>query len=195
MMAVNSALCLLLLAALPALAQTSGIPPLDVEGKAKYHVSSAFGPLSLAETAAYAGILHGLDRPTEWGQGWGAYGKRFGSSLAGTGIRHALGFGLDVILHEDPRYFRARATGFWPRVGHAVVSTFVHRTDSGGNRISLSQIGSAYGSAFLSNQWYPDRLNTVGQGFIDGSGTLGGVAALNVVAEFWPEIKNMFHRK
>ena len=46
-----------------------------------------------------------------------------------------------------------------------------------------SHIGSAYGAAF-SNLWYPDGLNTVGQGFLDDTSTLGGDAALNVSFEF-----------
>jgi len=63
------------------------------------------------------------------------------------------------------------------------------RTDSGGETLSTWRIGSAYGAAFLSNQWYPDRLNTTRLGLIQGSVTLGFDLVGNLGAEFWPDIK------
>lgn len=54
-----------------------------------------------------------------------------------------------------------RSTGFWRRTGHTFRSTILTRKDSGGETLATCRLGSAYGAAFLSNQWYPDRLNTV----------------------------------
>ena len=82
--------------------------PLDVLGKLNFHAQSVGSPWSLAESAAYAGILQGLDAPEEWGQGAGAYGKRFASTLGGSAIHGVLAFGLDSALHQDPRYFRSQ---------------------------------------------------------------------------------------
>lgn len=64
--------------------------PLDVMDKLSFHAQSVGSPWSLAESAAYAGILQGLDAPEEWGQGAGAYGKRFASTLGGSAIHGAL---------------------------------------------------------------------------------------------------------
>jgi len=69
------------------------------------------------------------------------------------------------------------------------------RTDSGGETVSTWRIGSAYGAAFLSNQWYPDRLNTVKLGMIQGSVTLGFGLISNLGSEFWPDIKRDIKRK
>src|ERR1035441_4801236 len=116
--------------------------------------------------------------------------------VAWSGIRNALAFGLDSTLHQDPRYFRSGGAGFWRRSGHALRGTMLTRTDSGGETLSTWRIGSAYGSAFLSNLWYPARLNTVGLGMIQGSATLGFDLADNLRKEFWPDIRRkVFHRK
>jgi hypothetical protein len=98
-------------------------------------------------------------------------------------------------LHQDPRYFRSGANGFWRRSGHALRGTFLTRTDTGGETLSTWRIGSAYAAAFLSNQWYPDRVNTVGLGLIQGSVTLGFGLIGNLGSEFWPDIKHKVLRR
>jgi hypothetical protein len=168
---------------------------LDVNQKLTYAAVSAYGPLELLGSAAYAGILQGIGTPAEWGGGAAGYGKRLASTLACSGIHGVLAFGLDSALHEDPRYFRSRSTGFFSRAGHAVRGTILTRTDSGGETISVWRFGSAYGAAFLSNQWYPDRLNTVRLGFLQGSLRIGFDLAANLGTEFWPDIKEKILRR
>jgi len=167
----------------------------DVDQKLRYHATNAFGPWSLAGSFAYAGLLQELNAPTEWGQGAAAYGKRLASTLACAGIHGVLAFGLDSTLHEDPRYFRAGSGGFWRRTAHAFRGTIMTHTDSGGETISSWRIGSAYGAAFLSNEWYPDRLNTVRLGFLQGSVRMGFDLVSNLASEFWTDVKSkVFHR-
>jgi len=180
---------------LPGVARAEDPEPLSVSSKLGFHVQNAYGPLQLVATGAYAGILQDIDAPREWGQGAGAYGKRFLSTLGGSGIHGALAFGLDSVLHEDPRYFRSANRGFWRRSAHAVRGTMMTRTDSGGETISAWRLGSDYGAAFLSNQWYPRRLNTARLGMIQGSLSLGFDTVTNLGAEFWPDIKKIVRRK
>ena len=149
----------------------------------------------MAGSAAYAGILQAIGTPEEWGQGAGAYGKRFASTVACSAIHAALAFGLDSTLHQDPRYFRSRGTGFWHRTAHALRGTILTRTDRGGETLSTWRLGSAYGAAFLSNQWYPDRLNTVRLGVLQGSLQLGFDFASNLGSEFWPDLKRKILRR
>jgi len=169
--------------------------PLDLNEKLAYHAANAYGPWELLGSAAYAGILQGIGTPEEWGGGVDGYGKRLASTLAGSGIHGVLAFGLDSALHEDPRYFRSHSSGFWGRAGHAVRGTILTRTDAGGETFSVWRFGSAYGAAFLSNQWYPDRLNTVRLGFLQGSLRLGFDLASNLGSEFWPDIKTKILRR
>jgi hypothetical protein len=192
---VRIALALAVWAAIPATGSGQTSDPLDVVGKLHYHAKATYEPLAVAGIAAYAGVLQAAEAPTEWGEGAAAYGKRFGSTLAWSGIHSALAFGLDSTLHQDPRYFRSSGTGFWHRTGHALRGTMLTRTDSGGETLSTWRIGSAYGAAFLSNQWYPDRLNTARLGFIQGSVTLGFDLAGNLGKEFWPDIRRKVLRR
>jgi hypothetical protein len=171
------------------------VEPLDWEGKLGLHAQSVYAPWAMAGSAAYAGILQEMDAPEEWEQGAGAYGRRFASTVACSAIHGALAFGLDSTLHQDPRFFRSRSTGFWRRTGHALRGTFLTRTDSGGETLSVWRLGSAYGSAFLSNQWYPDRLNTVRLGALQGSLRLGFDLVSNLGSEFWPDFKRKILRR
>jgi hypothetical protein len=182
--------------AVPLIGLAQPFVALNAEEKLTFHARNSFGPLALAGIAAYAGILQEADAPMEWGQGARGYGKRFASTLAYSGIHGALALGLDTTLHQDPRYFRSTQTGFWSRTGHAFRGTILTHTDDGAERLSTWRIGSAYGAAFISNQWYPGRLNTVGLGFAEGSIQLGFDLLGNIGSEFWPDIKRkVFRRK
>lgn len=184
-----------LMCAVSAAAAAQAVDPLDVEGKLRLHAESVYSLWSMTGSAAYAGLLQELDAPKEWGQGGRAYGKRFVSTLGCSAIHGVLAFGLDATLHEDPRYFRASSTGFWRRTGHALRGTILTRTDRGGETLSAWRLGSAYGSAFLSNQWYPDRLNTVRLGTLQGSLRIGFDFVANLGSEFWPDVKRkVLHR-
>lgn len=167
---------------------------LDVSGKLRYHGGRVMSPGSVTLSGVSAGYQQMTDSPTEWGQGADGYRKRVGSSMASSGIRAVLAFSLDSTLHQDPRYFRSGSTRFWPRIGHALRGTILTRTDSGGETLSTWRFGSAYGAAFISNQWHPDRLNTARHGFVVGTTRIGFDLGKNVFAEFWPDLKKKFSR-
>ena len=170
--------------------------PLDVSGKLLYHVERTFRPGSFAMSGLSAGYSQMTNSPEEWGQGAAGYGRRVGSSMASSGIRAVLAFSLDSTLHQDPRYYRSNSTGVWPRAKHALRGTILTRTDSGGETFSAWRVGSAYGAAFITEQWYPDRYHTVRHGLVAGSTRLGWDVAKNIIVEFWPDMKKMmFHRK
>lgn len=164
-------------------------PALDLNAKFRIHAERSFGPSAVGIRLTRAGILQLADSPAEWGQGTSGYTRRLASSFATSGIRNGLAWGLDSALRQDPRYFRSTSRGFWRRMGHALRGTITTRTDRGGETLSTWRLGSAYGAAFLSNQWHPDRLNTTRHGIAGGSIRLGFDAATNVADEFWPDIK------
>ncbi len=170
--------------------------PIGWEGKLRFHAVSAYGPEALVGAAIYDGFLQEINFPREWGQGGLGYGKRLGSTLAYGGVRNLLGFGLDSALHEDPRYYRSTERGMWRRSKHAFRETILTHKDSGGETLAVWRFGSAYGAAFISNQWYPDRVNTVALGFSQGSTQIGFDFLSNLGSEFWPDIKKkLLHRK
>jgi hypothetical protein len=165
------------------------------ESKLRFHVVSAYGPEGLTSSIVYAGYLQEIDSPREWGQGGAGYGRRLGSTLAYSGVRNALGFGLDSALHQNPRYYRAGGTGLWRRTGHAIRGTILTRTDSGGETFATWRFGSAYSAAFLSNQWRPDRVNTASLSLSQGSTQIGFDLLANLGSEFWPDIRSRIFRR
>jgi len=163
--------------------------PIGWEGKLRFHAVSAYGPAALAGAVVYDGFLQGINFPREWGQGGLGYGKRLGSTLAYSGVRNLLGFALDSGLHQDPRYYRSTEHGAWRRTKHAFRETILTHKDSGGETLATWRLGSAYAAAFISNEWYPDRVNTVALGFSQGSTQLAFDLLSNLGSEFWPDIK------
>ena len=170
-------------------------PALSAGDKLRLHANRTFSLSSMALSSLSAGYSQTKDSPTEWGQGVSGYSKRLASSMASSGVRSALAFGLEATLHQDPRYFRSENTGFWARTGHTLRGTILTRTDRGGETLSTWRLGSAYGSAFLVNLWYPDRFHTARHGLVDGTIRLGSDLAQNAIAEFWPDIKRRVLRR
>jgi hypothetical protein len=185
-----------LLLAIPIAAAAQAPDPLTWKGKLHFHAKATYGPIALVGLGAYAGFLQLTNSPREWGQGASGYGKRLGSTAGAAGIHGVLAFGLDTALHQDPRYYRSGDSGFWRRTGHAIRGTILTRTDSGGETFSTWRVGSAFGEEFLSNLWYPKRLDTPGLGFEQGAIRLGFDLLGNLGSEFWPDIKrDVFRRK
>jgi hypothetical protein len=174
---------------------SEGLDPSGWRTKLEFHASSAYGPEALAGEAAYDSFLQEIDFPKEWGQGVLGYSERLGSSLAYGGIRNALGFGLDTVLHQDPRYHRAGDGGLWSRMKQVVRGTILAHKDSGKETLATWRLGSAYGAAFISNQWYPDRDNTLKLGLAEGSAQVGFDLLVNLGSEFWPDVKKKLLRR
>ena len=185
----------LVLVASAAWAADEADSPLSAGAKFRYHAKETASPAFLAETAAYAGVLHWMDTPTEWGQGAATYGKRVASAGGATAIRNLFAFALDSTLREDPRYRRAGRGGFFARMGHAARETVLTRSDAGRRRFATWRFGSAIGAACLSNVWYPDRLNTFSSGMEQAAATIGLDLLGNAASEFWPDVKRIIFRR
>jgi hypothetical protein len=193
--AMRALLLIVLLCAVPVTGIAQTPVALDLNDKLHFHAASAFGPTAIAISGVKAGYHQLTDSPAEWGQGGSGYRKRLGSSVATSGIRNVLAFSLDSTLHQDPRYFRSVSTGFWRRTGRALRGTILTYTDSGGETLSTWRLGSAYGTALISNQWYPGRYHSVRRAMADGSIRLGFDFANNMAAEFWPDFKRKILRR
>jgi hypothetical protein len=48
---------------------------------------------------------------------------------------------------------------------------------------------------FLSNEWYPDRLNTMKVGLEQGSTQIAFDLLANLRSEFWPDVKKKLVRQ
>jgi len=134
----------------PKATQPVGFTPATASERLRLYLKRTYGPLSIVQSAAGAGISQWRGAPKEWKQGAEAYGDRFGNSYAKHVIRGTLEYGASAMLHGDNRYVPSLDTGFWKRSRHAIASTFVARNDGGHERFAYSRFGSALGNAFIS---------------------------------------------
>lgn len=151
-------------------------------------------------TYPFIGFLAALDQandsPKSWGQGWGAYGKRYGASYADNGIGTYMTTAIfPSLLHEDPRYYEMKKGGFSHRAYYSLNRLFVARTDSGNSRFNYSEIVGNAAAAGISNIYHAPEDRTLSRNL----GTWGmlimwdGVS--NEMKEFWPDIRRkVFHK-
>jgi hypothetical protein len=82
------------------------LPPLTPGQKYRLATAGAFDYFAFPFNMALAGIDQANNSPKSWGQGWGAYGKRFGASFADNSIGTYMTVAVfPSLLHEDPRYY------------------------------------------------------------------------------------------
>ena len=165
----------------------------------KFHFASAtvFDWFSYPFNMALAGIDQANDSPKSWGQGWGAYGKRFGSNFADNSIGTYMTVAIfPSLLKEDPRYYEMIHGSIKRRAWHALNRLFVTRTDAGTHEFNYSEIVGNAAAAAVSNIYHAPEDRT----FSRNIGTLGLLimwdGASNELKEFWPDIRRkVFHKK
>jgi hypothetical protein len=172
----------------------ASVQPLSPKEKLVFCLGATFGPLGLLGSGLSAGVNQWRDYPKEWEQGAEGYGRRFAASLGQRTAKNSIRFFAATTLHEDPRYFASDHRSFPRRIGHAIASVFVTRTDSGGRRFNVSELAGTVGSEFIGNQWYPPRVGTTNDALRGSAITLGLDAARNLAKEFWPDVKKLLRR-
>ena len=171
----------------PDLAYTSG--PLSSGQKLLLAADETVAPSALIVAAMSAGITQARDSWPGYGQGWNAYGKRYGATLALNASTDLFGtFLLPSLLHHDPRYFVLSHGTFSQKIGHALKSVLVTRTDAGGQAMNVSGVLGPLGAEGLANTYLPDAERTAGQTFERFGIQLAVIAGGNVAKEFWPVI-------
>jgi hypothetical protein len=123
------------------------------------YLFDAFGPYPIVGAAFVAGVNQYEGTPPEWGQGAGAYGRRFGSNLAIAGITTTTRYALAKALREDTVYYRCECKGFFRRFRHAMISTVTSRRgEEGHRRLSFPALVAPYaGTMAAVYAWYPER--------------------------------------
>jgi hypothetical protein len=132
------------------------LPPLTVGQKFRIATASTFDWAVWPFNGALAAIAQAKNDPESWGQGWGAYGKRYGASFADNSIGTFMTTAIwPSMLHEDPRYYRMADGPVSHRIYYAANRLFVTRADAGATRFNYSEsIGNAAAAA-ISNVYYP----------------------------------------
>jgi hypothetical protein len=155
--------------------------------KIKLHnyLFDAFGPYPIVGAAVAAGINQADNTPPEWKQGAEGYGKRVASNFGIAGVGITTRYALSEAFREDSMYYRCECTGIFPRLGHAVISTFTARRGADGHRVfSIPALVAPYaGTMTAVYAWYPGRYNA-SDGFRMGNYSLLAYVGGNVALEF-----------
>jgi hypothetical protein len=145
--------------------------PLTTKMKFQLALKVSLDPVTAAGVFGFAGIRQAVDSP-KYGQGWGAYGKRFGATAADAFSDIIIGGAiLPSLLHQDPRYFYQGTGTAGSRIRHAMFSPFVTRSDRGKSMPNYSSLGGDLAAAGLSNIYFP-RANR-GVGLVFGNFAIG----------------------
>jgi hypothetical protein len=84
----------------------SSLFPPTTEGKFKIFVNQSISPPYLLASGLNAVIGQARDVPKACGQGWDAYGGRYGAAIARASSSSFFGtFLFASVLHQDPRFF------------------------------------------------------------------------------------------
>ena len=164
--------------------------PKVLTGKERFeqYILNTLGPVPLMGEALGSGLNQWSSTPGEWGQGWGAYGKRYASNLGYNAARQTIAYGVATLFHEDSRYFASEEHGFWPRTRHALISTVTARRRDGTRGFSFSSVGGVAGGVAIQSLWGPPSMQTARSAAINSGISLGVTAGFNVVREFLPDL-------
>src|SRR5690349_13340223 len=174
----------------------NALPPLSTSQKFRIATASVFDWGAYPFNGTLSAIAQARNDPKEWGQGWDAYGKRFGASFADNSIGTYMTTAIfPSFLHEDPRYYQLGRGRFVHRAYHGINRLFVIRTDSGHDRFNFSEsIGNATAAA-ISNIYHVPEDRTASRNATTFVFLILYDGLDNELKEFWPDIRRkVFHK-
>jgi hypothetical protein len=179
------------------LENADNVPPLTVGQKFKLITRSSFDPAQFAWYGLISAVGQAENSEPAYGQGWGAYGKRYATSMADGVIEGYMVSGVfPSVLKQDPRYFVLGKGGFWHRTEYALSRLIITRSDSGNAVFNASEIfGSASAAAISTYGYHPANDKTFGNAASVWGTQVGYDGLAYVVKEFWPDIRRKIRKK
>jgi hypothetical protein len=175
---------------------TANVPPLTVKQKFKTGAEDAFDTYSVPLAGIVAAISQAENDDAAWGQGWGAFGKRYAATYADTVIGSFMTTGVfPSMLREDPRYFRMGSGGFKKRSWYALTRLFVTRTDAGKPQFNYSEFMGNATAAGISLTYHTVQERNVSNFGGDYLTQIAIDAFANQLKEFWPNIRHKLSHK
>ena len=153
--------------------------------KLRNYFFDAYGPYPIIGAGIAAGINQADNTPPEWHQGAEGYGRRIGSDFGIAAVSTTTRYALAEAFREDTLYYRCECKGVFPRLSHALLSTFTSRRGADGHRVfSFPALVAPYaGTMTAVYAWYPGRYNAE-DALRMGNYSLLGYAGGNVALEF-----------
>jgi hypothetical protein len=171
----------------PSIATSRGA--LSRKQKFDLFADESVAPSRFLSSAAGAGMGQAQNSIAGYGQEWGGYGKRFGSSMATAASNNFFGtFLISSLLHRDPRYFVTLHGGPGHRIGYALSRIVVARTDEGKDGANWAGILGPLLAESLATSYLPVKEQTAGRTFQRYGIRIGLNTASNALREYWPTI-------
>jgi len=144
---------------------------------------AAFDSLILQATGGYR----------DYGGGMGGYSKRYGTTLMAAEAGSMFGRWLfPSVLHQDPRYFPSHETNVFDRMAYAASRAVITRSDDGRNVFNSSLVLTLLFTSALANGYKPNYDESFQATLANSAGGIGTAAQMNLLNEFWPDIKAFF---
>ena len=158
--------------------------PLTAKLKFKLATKTMTDPITILGSAFIAAIDQAADTP-DYGQGWGAYGQRFGANYA-NGLTDIFigGAILPSLLHQDPRYFYKGTGTTKSRVLYALANPFRTKGDNGKWQPNYSGLGGYLASGAIANAYYPESNRGPGLVFSTFGIDIAADMANGIIQEF-----------
>jgi hypothetical protein len=170
----------------PTVAQPQSSSRLNSDQKFSSFVEQSMSPYATFSSAIAAGFrpsFNSAQTPEN-------YANRFGHAISDrTEQGFFTKFLLPSMLHQDPRYFASEDTGTVDRASYALTRVLVGRTDGGKATLNTSELLGAVIAASLSSAYHPYRHLTPGETASHAAGSIAGDAGMNMLREFWPDIR------
>jgi hypothetical protein len=155
--------------------------------KFKLFVDNSIALDTISYAALGSAIGQADDSPTGFGEGWDAYGKRFGSSMARQASSEFFGtFIIASALHEDPRFYAEVNPTLFHAIKYSCQQVFTMRSDDGRDVVAWARLGGPLLSEGLANAYWPDRNRTAGDTLFRYGLDLAARAGGNMLREYWP---------
>lgn len=169
--------------------------PLTSEQKFKLFVDKTISPSTWVSATFSSAYKQAINSYPGYGQGWGAYGERYGAAIADSASTNFFGaFVFPSLFHQDPRHFFYNRPGFAKKFEYALTRQVVTRTDSGRNTFNWSRILSVLVAEGIANSYLPREERTASKTFERAGGRFAFGIGSTLLKEYWPEIMKKFGR-
>jgi hypothetical protein len=168
--------------------------PLSPGGKFKIFVNQAISPAYVLGSGVSAAVNQANNSPSATGQGWDAYGTRFGYSMARASSTSFFGtFVFASMLRQDPRFFPESHPSFLHAIKYSAVRIVVTRNDKGNDVFNSSGLLGPLAAEALSNSYLPRSEQTGARSMERYGSDLAWRFAANIFKEYWPTIFRDMH--
>lgn len=171
----------------PDIATSAG--PMKPSSKFKLFVNQSISPPYVAAAGLTAAISQARDAPPGYGQGWDAFGSRFGADMARAASNSFFAtFVFASLLHQDPRFFPQANPGFWRSMKYSAQLIVFTRSDSGTGVLNTSGLLGPLASEGLANLYLPSAEQTFAKTATRFAVDLTWRFAGSVFKNYWPSI-------